>query len=495
MTQKPRPHILPAIIVFIIMVMLISMYVLVFFMWDQPDPDRIIQGVYVDGIDISGMTAEEAQNAINEYTQGKSNRKLTVDVNGKTVETTLDALEFTAEENDVVEEAMQLGKTGNFIENRNEVKRVAAEHVDYTLSYNYSQTKLTKFVKKECGKLTKKAKNATVKLEDGELKYTKSRQGLKIDVDQTIADITEAVEKTLEGDIEVEATVTIKEPTVTYEMAKRCKDRIGTFSTNYTASNVSRSKNVANAARLINGSVLKPGETFSVHDAISPMTEDNGYYNAPSYNNGEVVDSIGGGVCQVSTTLYNAVLRAELEVVERSPHSMVVSYVKPSMDAAIAGDYKDFKFRNNSEVPVLIRGWADSGTLTFIVYGEETRDPDRTVEFESEVLKTIEPGEDKVTLDPSQPPSYEKVTQSAHTGYEAVLWKIVTENGESTKTQVNSSSYRAVPRYVTKGSGKEAKATATPAPSDEPKATKAPKPTKAPKATPEPASDSGSEEE
>ena len=492
MTRKPRPHILPAMIVFIIMAMLIAMYVMVFYMWDQPDPDRIIDGVYVDGIDLSGMTATEAEAAISAYTDTKSDRKLIVDVNGKTIETGLADLEFKAADNDIVEEAMKLGKTGNFIENRDEVKRIASEHVEYTISYTYSEKKLKKFVKKECGKLTKKAKNATVKLVDGELKYTKSRQGLKIDVDQTISDITKAVEETLEGDIEVTATVTVKEPSVTYEQAKKCKDRIGTFSTEYAASNVSRSKNVANAASLINGSVIKPGETFSVHDTISPMTEENGYYNAPSYNNGEVVDSIGGGVCQVSTTLYNAVLRAELEVVERSPHSMVVSYVKPSMDAAIAGDYKDFKFRNNTDVPVLIRGWADSGTLTFIVYGEETRDPDRTVEFESEVLKTIEPGEDKVTLDPTKPPSYEQVTQSAHIGYEAVLWKIVTENGESTKTQVNSSSYKAVPRYVTKGSGKETKATPTPTP-EKTKATASPKPTKKPSATKEPADDSESE--
>ncbi len=129
----------------------------------------------------------------------------------------------------------------------------------------------------------------------------------------------------------------VEQPKVTEETARRCKDKIGSFSTQYNAGNISRSKNVANAARLINGTVIYPGETFSVHDAISPMTEDNGYYAAPSYSNGQVVDSIGGGVCQVSTTLYNAVLRAELKVVQRSPHSMVVTYVSPSMDAAIAG--------------------------------------------------------------------------------------------------------------------------------------------------------------
>ncbi|MBQ6538196.1 MAG: VanW family protein [Eubacterium sp.] len=481
MNEKKKPHILPALIVFIIMAMISGIYALVFLMQHTPDKNRIIEGVYVDGINISGMTAEEAQAAIEQYTNGKSARTLTVDVNGKKVRTTLDELEFHAEENDTVEKAMSLGKTGSFLENYREVNRIKEEHVNYTLSYTYSEKKVKKFVKKKCGKNVKKAKNATVKMENGEFKYTKSRDGISVDVDATIDVIKSAVEQTLEGDIEVEAILIVEKPEITYEQVKKCKDKIGSFSTSFSAGNVSRSKNLANAARLISGSVVYPGETFSVHDTISPMTEENGYYAAPSYNNGKVEDSIGGGVCQVSTTLYNAILRAELEIVQRAPHSMVVSYVKPSMDAAIAGDYKDFKFRNNTDVPVLIQGWTDSGQLYFNVYGEETRDPDRKVEFVSEVLKKTEPGEDKVVLDPTKPPSYEHVEQSAHIGYEAVLWKVVTENGKTTKKQINSSSYKAVPRTVTKGSGKEEpKATKKPKSTDKPKATEKPKETKKP---------------
>ena len=93
--------------------------------------------------------------------------------------------------------------------------------------------------------------------------------------------------------------------------------------------------------------VLYPGDTFSAYEVVSPFTEENGYYMAGSYLNGKVVDSLGGGICQVSTTLYNAVLLAELEIVERAPHSMIVNYVEPSSDAAIAGTYKDFKFKND----------------------------------------------------------------------------------------------------------------------------------------------------
>ena len=444
-------------------------------MQHKPDPDRIVNGVFIAGMDVSGKTAQEAQSLIDGYEVTKSDRPIHVDVNGVMVETNLKDLDYRIEENDVIDQAMKLGKSGNIFADYAEIKHIEAEHQTYDLSFTYSEAKLQKFVKKKCGKKAKKPKDATVKLVDGEIKYTKSRQGLSVDVDATVEEIKKQIEATAEGDISATAVTTVKEPKVSEETARKCKDKIGAFSTQYSQGNVTRSKNLANAARLINGSVVLPGETFSVHDTISPLTEENGYLPAPSYNKGEVVDSIGGGVCQVSTTLYNAVLRAELEVVERSPHSMVVSYVKPSMDAAIAGDYKDFKFRNDTDVPVLIMGGAGGGTIWFTVYGAETRPADRTVEFVSEVLKTIEPGEDKVTLDPNQPPTYEQVTQSAHIGYEAVLWKIVTENGKTTKKQINSSSYKAVPRYVTRGSGKPvATAKPTKAPTQDDDATDPP---------------------
>ena len=144
------------------------------------------------------------------------------------------------------------------------------------------------------------------------------------------------------------------------------------FSTDFSSSAAGRATNVKNACSLINGSVIYPGEQFSVYEAISPITTDNGYQIAGAYENGQVVDSVGGGVCQVATTLYNAVIRAELDIVQRYNHSMIVSYVKPSDDAAIAGTYKDLKFKNNLDNPVYIEGYCSGGIITFNVYGVET---------------------------------------------------------------------------------------------------------------------------
>ena len=243
------------------------------------------------------------------------------------------------------------------------------------------------------------------------------------------------------------------EPAGTAEELAKVKDVLGTFTTSYSTSGGSRSANVANGCRLINGTTLYPGEEFSAYETVSPFSEANGYYMAGSYLNGQVVDSLGGGICQVSTTLYNAVLRAELEVTERYNHSMIVTYVDPSADAAIAeSSGKDFKFKNNTEYPIYIEGTTTSDKhITFTIYGVETRDSNREVSYESVVLERINPDTEVIHADESRPVGYCSV-QSAHIGYKAQLWKVVRENGvEVSREQVNSSSYMKAPRSATVG--------------------------------------------
>ncbi len=465
--------------------------------------DRICKGVYIGNVDLSGKNKEEAQAVVDAYVEGLSQRDLIIEINGVSFNKSLSELGFTYAANDYIDQAIAIGTEGNADENISTLKKVATEHVVYPLDFSCDEKLVKKYLKKlskkdETG--IQKPKDAKIKMSGGSLVYTESEEGMEIDNEITGQAINDALDEQLtEEGVTVAATLKVKKPEITTKMAARCKDKLGDFSTIYTASNVNRSKNVALAASRINGTVLKPGETFSVNETIQPRDAAHGYEMAGSYVNGEVVDSEGGGVCQVSTTLYNAILESELEIVERSPHSMVVSYVSHSKDAAIAGDYKDFKFKNNTDAPIYIEGGAYGGTLYFNVYGEETRSSDRTISFESVDLETIQPGKDKVTYDKSQPKGYEDVTQEAHIGYKSQLWKIVSENGKTERILVNTSTYQASPRYVTKGSGKKPKATpkptkkpqATKKPSDDkPKATEAPEPEVTPEpvvtATPEP---------
>ena len=155
-------------------------------------------------------------------------------------------------------------------------------------------------------------------------------------------------------------------------------------------------------------------------------------------------------MCQVASTLYNAVIRAELEITERFAHSMTVGYVQPSEDATMAEGYKDLKFVNNTDAPVYIESYAANGTMTFTVYGQETRDPNRKVSFESETLEVTEPGTPSFTA--VDAPIGLTLVQGAHQGIKAQLWKIVTVNGEEVSREVfNKSTYKANIAYYEVG--------------------------------------------
>jgi hypothetical protein len=157
------------------------------------------------------------------------------------------------------------------------------------------------------------------------------------------------------------------------------------------------------------------------------------------------VDSYGGGICQVSTTLYNAALKAEMDITARSNHTMIVTYVEPSKDAAIAEGSMDMAFVNNTDAPIYIEGYTTGATITFTIFGHDTRDPARSIEFESRVLQTIEPSGIQMYPDTTQYIGYLNQTNTPHTGYSAELWKNIYYDGVlQDSVQVNSSYYQAV---------------------------------------------------
>lgn len=157
----------------------------------------------------------------------------------------------------------------------------------------------------------------------------------------------------------------------------------------------------------------------------------------------------------MSTTLYNAVIRAELEITERFAHSMIVSYVEPSMDAAISGEYKDLKFKNSTKYPVYIEGYTDGGIIHFNVYGKETRDANREVEFVSETTGETDPGV-KYVADGTLQIGTISTQQSAHIGKKAKLWKVVKVNGKEESREVfNTSNYQASPKIVRVGTASD----------------------------------------
>ena len=230
------------------------------------------------------------------------------------------------------------------------------------------------------------------------------------------------------------------------------EEEISSFSTPIKSKASGRLNNIRLTCSRLAGKVITKGETFSFCGTLGPSTAEKGYEKADVISHGDIIQAYGGGNCQVSSTLYNAVLAVNgLDVTERHPHGKDVNYVPEGKDAAVSYGSMDFKFVNNLDYPIYIEGYTQDKKITFNIYGKETRDAGRTVTYESEVLEVIRPTSDNIYPDGGHGIGY-IVTESAHIGYKARLWKVVRENGvEVSREKVNSSNYKVSPRSATVG--------------------------------------------
>lgn len=418
------------------------------------EKDTIKPGIYADTIELSGKTADQAAEEITKYVDSLKEVEIILLAGGnQEVPVTAGDLGIKWSNTGLVEEAAQLGTVGNVIERYKILKDLEYENKVYKIEFDFDINAINSILTDKCSKYDQNAVNLSLNRVNGAFTIIPGQTGYRLDVESSIDTVYNFL--TQEWNHEpssIALNIKTEEPKGSEEELAQVKDVLGTFTTAFKESGASRSANVTNGAQLINGSTVYPGEEFSTYEKVSPFTKEHGYYMAGAYLNGKVVDSLGGGICQVSTTLYNAVLRAELEVTERHNHSMIVTYVDPSADAAIAESAgKDFRFVNNTDYPVYIEGIVQNKNITFTIYGKETRDSGRKVTYVSEVLEKNVPPADLIYPDAGQPIGY-IVKESAHIGYKARLWKVVTENGkEVSREQVNASSYKMVPRSATVG--------------------------------------------
>ena len=198
-------------------------------------------------------------------------------------------------------------------------------------------------------------------------------------------------------------------------------DQLSKFSTSFSSSNYSRSTNISLAAQKINGVVIMPGETFSYNQTVGQRTKAAGFKEAPAYLNGQVVQEVGGGICQVSSTLYNAVLYSNLEIVERYNHGFKPSYVKPGLDATVSWGGPDFKFKNNRNYPIRIKTDTSGKVLKIYIYGLKT-DNDYTVKLDAQYVSNV-PYKTIYQKDSSLASGESKVIQNGSNGCKTATYK------------------------------------------------------------------------
>lgn len=413
----------------------------------KSNDNRISEGIYIESIYIGGMTAEEAEEALTSYIEELNETEFNLVAGDKQLTFKASEMGFEVTNENLVDEAMAVGKTGSLLKRYKDLTDL--EHGDLVLELDVKVDTevITALLNDNIEKIDTKAVNNGLIRENGTFTYVAGTTGIAVNVDESVALIDEYISTEWEREsVTLELSAEITEPKGSEEELAKVQDLLGSYNTNFSTSVASRITNIDVATGRINGTVLYPGEEFSVNETILPRDASHGYAIAASYESGQTVQSYGGGVCQVSTTLYNAVILAELEISERSSHSMTVAYVPISMDAAIAGDYMDFKFVNNTDSPIYIEGYTKNKNLYFNIYGEETRAADRKVSYETEIITTEDPGIQFIAT--ADPVGTIKKVQSRHYGYSARLWKIVTEGGQESRTQFNKSNYRSSPMIV-----------------------------------------------
>lgn len=406
-------------------------------------------GVIVGTTDISGMTVDEAIAAVNAEVESLSQTGVKIKVDDRNIETNLATLGFYSDNvEDCVAEGAMIGRAGTLIKRYKDVADISDASKVYDLSFGISEDTVTEFMTATADSYTILPVDSTIDRRGNGFDITESATGIQIDQGATIKEIMSGFEGWNRETMELQAVTVVLQPKYTEDVLSQIKDRIGGFSTALSANMSSgKGRNVLIGCDKIDGTVILPGEEWSAFETLAPFTVENGYDEATAYLNGEYVQEIGGGVCQLATTLYNAALYSEITISMRYCHHMTVGYTDISFDATI-NDYgtKDLKLTNDFDFPVYIESYYSNGKVYFNIYGVETRDPRRTLGFRSEVLSEELPTEVIETPDPTLPEGTKKQIQKAHAAITAVAYKQVYYDGELIEeTYLHTDNYKASP--------------------------------------------------
>lgn len=415
--------------------------------------DNIISGVFIKGIDVSGLSKDGARQKISEYINSSIPEEIKLKHNNFETSLSTSQLSIYFNTDEAVEIAYQIGKCGNIFQNNLAILQALISKINIDPGFSIDENQLKQHLQDISNKLPDKVIESSYYIDNNNLILTKGSDGYVIKVDETtnyiISNINNLNVKnnTLELITEMHTPTKIDLDTIYNQLHKKPVDAyytqnpytvypseegldfgipldeakkllenkqneysiplkilypnvttnmIGTeafpdllseFSTKYDARNRNRTTNLILASNKINGTVLMPGETFSYNKIVGERTIQAGYKEAPIYVSGKVVDGLGGGICQITTTLYNAALYANLEIIERSNHQFIPSYSNASRDATVVYGAIDFKFKNNRDYPIKITCSVSNGIANFKIFGLKT-DNDYVVELSSRITKT-----------------------------------------------------------------------------------------------------------
>lgn len=405
------------------------------------------EGVTVDGVDLSGMTLDEARALFEgRQQQAFSAFSLVVASGERRWLITPQEVPVTFNAETVLAQAYAIGRRGTLEERYTQIEQAKREGASFTTGFTYDRMAVRSLVEIIGDSLDVEAKDATLDAFDVSNRmftFTEASAGYRIDRDQLESDILAALDAHAYDSVITPKGETVQ-PDVTRAQLEGLFGRISSFTTDTTRDN-DRNTNIALSAAALNGRVVMPGETLSFNNCTGQRTGEKGYREAGAIAGGMLVDDTGGGVCQTSSTLFNAVVRADLTIVERSAHTWPSSYVNKGEDATVNWPSLDFVFKNNGEFPVFVVTWYENQQVTIEIYGQLLEDG-VTIDLESEVTKTIKPSDEVLyTKDESLPAGTRKAGRKKRTGYVVDTYKVYKDasGAEIKREKLWTTTYRA----------------------------------------------------
>lgn len=400
--------------------------------------DTIYEGIKIDDYDVGGKTKAEAVDFISKHKEidnlDKSINLFYADGN---YHINLMDIGYSYDYEAAVNEAFSLGRDGNVLNRYNDIKDFKASSKNITLKPSYDRDLVLKLVDDIEEDINQESKDATLSFKDGSFTIAEEINGRTLNKGELINLIVDNISKLEDIEIPVDRV----EAKVRKEYLSRINGIIGEFSTSFKGSSYGRIQNIKVSANAVSNLLIMPGEQISFNDTVGTINSKYGYMEAPVILNGELTPGMGGGVCQSSTTLYNALLLADVSIVERHPHSIAASYVPRGTDGAVASGYLDLKFKNDFDFPIYIASKTIGNNIHFYIYGD-TRSKDYSVKIEPELIQTL-PYKVVEVLDQNAEPGSKVLTQEGRTGYKVKTYKSIIKDGKVIERNlINSDYYR-----------------------------------------------------
>ncbi len=389
--------------------------------------DTIRKGVHIGQTDVSWMTAQDARQMLaEEHAKAGGDRRITLSYGDRVWTITPEDIGYHYDIDDAVQQAYYIGREGGLFRKVYNSLVLANSGHQITIGEGYDSDRLLSIFHKIKKEIDTKPKDAEIIYEAGKISIKKGSNYRDLDIDRNIELVENQLSKGIFGSIELQ--VDERKPRLTYDELSAVNGVISSFSTQFNRNDTNRTDNIKLACSRINNRILLPGESFSMNGILGPRTRDNGYKEAPIIFKNELVPGTGGGVCQVSSTLYNTVLLAGLDVIERTHHSIPLTYISPGRDATINENSIDFRFVNDSGYPVVLKAYVSGSRLYISMLGKK-RDDGLVIKLKTQTIGVYKPKPDEIVLDYTLPYGQKVVERKAVRGVRVIVYREAYKNG------------------------------------------------------------------